>query len=347
MKFLMHSTMNISKIITKEYIYFNLHAEEVITSNFIEDNNIGIYGDRLQISTIERVFNSLTPTSTESKNIVLDFKYISACQPNLNRKIIDLKNDGYKFLFININKDLCNDLAFNSFNNDKNILNGSPLQYSKFYFFEDSADLFTTIEVDTIKLFYEEFKRKIKCYIDPHSKPHSSSFVYLTSYVDMKKFMSHEKEFSLFVLYKLAIKIRLEWNVEIYKDPILICQSMNSAYIVSILSNLLKLDILILDKIGPVNKLYNRLDKNISNERKYIVVSDLVCLGTEVKIVKNLIQFIGGKYLGNVSIIKTETLSKADIQKEDATIAVFSITKLNNKELKYNITTDLTPLTHE
>ena len=116
---------------------------------------------------------------------------------------------------------------------------------------------------------------------------------------------------------------------------------MNSAYIVSVLANLLKLDILILDKIGPINKIYNRLDKTISEDRKYIVVSDLVCLGTEVKIVKSLIQFMGGKFLGNVSIIKTETLSKADIKRFDATIAVFSINKSNNKEIGYNIKTDL------
>lgn len=50
---------------------------------------------------------------------------------------------------------------------------------------------------------------------------------------------------------------------------------------------------------------------------------------------------MGGKFLGNVSIIKTETLSKADIKRFDATIAVFSINKSNNKELGYNIKTDL------
>src|SRR5690606_8207217 len=115
-----------------------------------------------------------------------------------------------------------------------------------------------------------------KHYIEEHQKPHTSSFVYLTSYVDIKKFMSHEKQLLLFSIYKLAMKIKNEWNVEIDNDPILVCQSMNSSYIVSVLSSMLNLDILILDKIGPVNKLYNRLDKTISASRKYIVVSDMV-----------------------------------------------------------------------
>ncbi|MBS7233060.1 hypothetical protein KHA90_18720 [Flavobacterium psychroterrae] len=105
--------------------------------------------------------------------------------------------------------------------------------------------------------------------------------------------------------------------------------------------------LLILDKIGPINKLYSRLDNVINANRKYIVVSDLVCLGTEVKIVKNLIQFVGGKYLGNVSIIKTETLTPQDIKKKDSTLAVFSITKENNRELNFNISTNLEYFTNE
>lgn len=330
--------MIISKIETKDFIYFNLHAEEVITSNFIEDDNSGIFSDRLQIVTIQRVFDHLKKKSS-TKNIVFDFNHLKACQPNLNREIINIKNDGNKILFLNLKKELCDELSLTAINNDKNILHGDI--YSKYYFFEGNDDPFLQIDLNVSELFKDMFKQKLKSFIEPHSKPHTSSFVYLKSYVNMKKFLSYEKEFVLFALYRLALKIQNEWKVEIDKAPILICQSMNSAYIVSILSNLLKLDILILDKIGPVNKLYNHFNKNISEKRKYIVVSDLVCLGTEVKIVKNLIQFIGGKYLGNVSIIKTETLRKDDINKAEATIAVFSIKRTNNKELNYNIITDL------
>jgi len=337
--------MLISRIFTDNFIYFNLHAEEVITSNFIEDNNIGIFGDRLQISTIDRVFGYLKEGSSEIKNLVFDFKHIKACQPNLNKSIISIKDDGYRILLINIHDDLCKDLAFNSLQNSNNKLVDNI--YVKFFLFEDEADTFTKVDINTALFFESEFRKKIKQFVYPYDKPHTSSLVYLTSYVDTKKFMSFEKEFMLFAIYKLANRIKKEWPSEIKKDPILICQSMNSSYIVSILSTLLKLDILILDKIGPVNKLYNRLDNNISNKRKYIVVSDLVCLGTEVKIVKNLIHFIGGKCLGNVSLIKTETLKKSDIAKDNATIAVFSIKRENNKELNYNITTDLEPLANE
>ncbi len=337
--------MIISKIVTQNYIYFNLHAEEVIYSNYINDDKSGIYGDRLQIPTINRIIEEIERSDTQIMNIVLDFKFINACQPNLNRPIIQLKNKGYKILLIDISKKLCEELSFDTIGNLSNISQGDI--FSKFFLFENEIENFTNIEIKPADIFYEKFKSTIKEYINPHSVPHTSSFVYLTSYVDMKKFMSHENKLLLFSLYKLAIKIKTEWHREIEYEPILICQSMNSAYIVSILSTFLKLDILIFDKIGPVNKLYNRLDNTISDKRKYIVVSDLVCLGTEVKIVKSLIQFIGGNCLGNVSIIKTETLRKDHIKKENATIAVFSIRKENNRELKYDITTDLETLSNE
>lgn len=334
--------MIISAIETSDYIYFNVHAEEVVTSNYLADDNIGIFGDRLQIVTLLRISEYLRNLGSDKKNLIFDFSRIRKCQPNLNRHLIELKDLGYRILFINFIKSLSEELSLTTINNTKNVLVGNV--FRKFYFFEDPSDPFTHINIDVAKLFDDTFKGKIREYIEPHQKPHTSSYVYLTSYVDIKRFLSHEKEFMLYSLYKLALKIHREWQVEIDKDPILICQSLNSAYIVSVLSNLLKLDILILDKIGPINKIYNRLDKTINESRKYIVVSDLVCLGTEVKIVKSLIQFMGGKYLGNVSIIKTETLSKSDIRRHDATIAIFSINKSNNKELGYSITTDLTPL---
>ena len=106
------------------------------------------------------------------------------------------------------------------------------------------------------------------------------------------------------------------------------------------------LDILIFDKIGPITKLYNKLEKHNFENRKYIVVSDLVCLGTEVKITKSLIEFSGGKYLGNVSLTKIETLTRDDLKLEsvDRTISIFSISNRNNVDLNYYIYTNLKKL---
>jgi len=336
--------MIISRIETEQYIYFNLHAEQIITSNYLVDDttNIGIFEERLFLSTFERVVKSLSEIS-KSKAIVLDFKFITTCQPNFSDRIVDLRKNGYTIIFLNISQKLVNkESGIKAIQNSNNILTEGEENYSRYYFFEEKKDI-QNVEIDTSTLFKDYFKEIIKKYITiNHNRPHSSSFVYLNSYVDLKRFMSFEKELTLYSLYRLALKMKEEWKLtQNTKNKTLTCLSLNSSYIVSILSIFLKLDVLIFDKIGPINKLYSRPHKIIDVEKEYIVVSDMVCLGTEVKIVKNILNFFDANYLGHVALIKTETLGKGDIEKPDTTIAVFSINSENNKELGCGIYTDL------
>ncbi|MFC3157192.1 hypothetical protein SAMN05443633_11223 [Chryseobacterium arachidis] len=356
--------MIISKLDTGSFIYYNLHVEEVITSNFIEDINLGIYCDRLQSITMERVIADIRASVAVGSNIAFDFRKLEAIQSNLNTYFTELRTEGYKIAFLNVTHEIVLALGYDFFKHpdnrvaditffDKITLDPRIKEgYKRFYFYERDNNFYP----DDFKIedtFKEFFKTSLMPYSDKHEEQHTSSFVYLTSYINVKKFISHEKPLCIYAIYLLAAKILREWrkdgpipfyskeDKEKQDTPILVCQSLNSAYIVSILSNLLKLDVLILDKIGPINKLYNSLDKNIIENKNYIVVSDLVCLGTEVKIVKNIIQFLGGFYLGNVSLIKTETLKKADIKRKDATLAIFSIDKTNYKDFDYQIKTDL------
>ena len=86
--------------------------------------------------------------------------------------------------------------------------------------------------------------------------------------------------------------------------------------------------------------MYSTLDRKIENSKNYVVVSDLVCLGTEVKIAKSLIEFLGGNYLGNISIIRIQTI---DPKHKDFrnTECVFTVDKTNNLVIGYKINTDL------
>jgi len=340
--------MVISKIITDNYIYFNLHAEQIVNSNYIENNFSGIYEDKLSLSTILKIKDNLGVNIEQSsvKNIILDFSFVRFSQPNLKSKFVELRSLGFVICCINISFYLVSELGFDAIQNKLNLRNADYDFFEKYYLFEEKNEM-TDLPISVSEIFKLKFKELLKVHITEYAEPHTSSYVYINSYVDLKKFISWHKEFSLFAIYKLALKIKSEWFKELKEDPILVCQSMNSSYIVSILSTLLQLDILILDKIGPINKLYSRLDNVINTNRKYIVVSDMVCLGTEVKIVKNLIQFVGGKYLGNVSLIKTETLTSKDIKKKDSTLAVFSITRENNRELNFNISTNLESFSNE
>lgn len=340
--------MIISHIETPLFNYFNLHAEEVISSNYFNDDNQGIYISSLQFETVNRLLNYIKECDFKSQNnIVLDFNNIEHIQPNILKKVIEIREMKFKLTFLNVSSNIIEALSLQNVENSKNILNESN-GYDAFYFFTDSSSDIYSIEIKNDKIFYDEFKKILKAnnYIIEYDKPHASSFVYLSSFIDLKKFISNERPFIYYALYRLAIKIKSKWEIQLKDKPILVGQSLTSTFIVSVLSKLLKLDILVFDKIGPITKLYNKLEKHNFENRKYIVVSDLVCLGTEVKITKNLIEFSGGKYLGSVSLVKVETLTREDLKLEsiDRTISVFSITDKNNQDLKYFIYTNLKPL---
>ena len=340
--------MIISYIEKPLYIYFNLHAEEVISSNYLNDDNQGIYIKSLQFETVSRLFTFIKESNSSQNNIVLDFNHIEHLQPNILKKIIEIRDLKFKLIFLNVSENIIESLSLKNIENNKNISNQKK-GYEMFYFFSDEDCDIYDIEIKSDKIFHEDFKNRLKKedeYIIEYEKPHASSFVYLYSFIDLKKFISNERPFIYYALYRLAIKIKEKWQPELNNNPILVGQSLTSTFIVSILSKLLKLDILIFDKIGPITKLYNKLEKHNFENRKYIVVSDLVCLGTEVKITKSLIEFSGGKYLGNVSLVKVETLTREDLafDSRDRTISVFSISERNNQELKYFIYTNLKPL---
>lgn len=338
--------MIISFLESSAEYYVNLHAEEVITSNYLNDNNEGIYVSSLQFETINRLylFLSKKPRTTY---LFLDFKNIFHLQPNSIDKIIEIRDLGFSLIFVNVSKEICNSLSVNIISNSYNVKNLKE-GFDRFYFFSDSDYESRLESFDSLVLFENVFKEKISRYIVSSNKPHSSSFVYLSSFVDIKRFISLEPNLTYFAIYKLSLKIKRNWNEKLQDKPILVGQSLSSTYVVSIISKLLKLDILIFDKIGPINKIYGKLEKHNFEKKQYIVVSDFVCLGTEVKITKNLIEFSGGKYLGNVSIVKVETLKREHLELKniDRTISIFSITNENNKELNYFIYTNLSQI-HE
>lgn len=332
--------MIISKLIAQDYIYINLHAEQVITANYLESSRDGISVRELNLTTVQNVMEDLQQNNHEDlpKVLVLDFKLLAFIQPNIKSNFIELKKN-YELIFVNIENKIIEDIGFDSLTNPNNLLEGSI--YNRFFVFDENKAEVVSLKIEEERLFEETFKEILKKYkVQDNNERHTSSFVYISSYIDIKKIITCERNLILFAIYKLALKISSEYIQNNEGNSIkLVCQSLNGAFITSILSTYLNLDVVIFDKIGPINKLYSRLNKVIEDNAKYVVISDLVCLGTEVKIVKNLIQFLGGKYLGSISLIKVETLKT--IKKEDMTTAIFSINRKNNKELGYSIYTNL------
>lgn len=326
--------MIVSKIFWGDTVCYNMHVEQIITSTYLDDGGRGVEDTILTIDTLKRILDDCS----SSFCTILNFDKIISFQSNLITVLKQIKDASKNLILINIAEEIVNGQHLNTYQNANNILIENI--YKVIYM--DNNNSIIDYDFYNEELFKLDFKEKLKKHIDSsNKKAHTSSSVYLESYVDVKEFISLDYNFTIFSVYKLALQLKEKWlSTPTFDDPILVCQNSNSAFIASLLSGLLSLDILILDKIGPINKLYKRLGSTIIENKNYIIVSDFVCLGTEVKIVKNLIEFSGGKYLGNVSLIRVETLESTDKTYEDA-LSVFEITRANNKDLNYFISTNL------
>jgi hypothetical protein len=326
--------MIVSKIFWGDTACYNVHVEQIITSTYLDDKGRGIEDSILTIDTLKRILEDCSSSFCS----ILNFDNIISCQSNLINVLKEIKDASKGLIIINISNEIVNGQHLNRYKNANN------LQEDDIYklLYMDTHNSSIDYDFFNEELFKLDFKEKLKKYIHTKNKiTHTSSSVYLNSYVDVKEFISLDYAFTIFSVYNLALKLKEKWLSKSDDDfPILVCQNSNSAFIASLLSGLLSLDILILDKIGPINKLYKRLGSTIIENKKYLVVSDFVCLGTEVKIVKNLIEFSGGKYLGNVSLIRVETIDAIDKVYKDA-LSVFEITRANNKDLNYYISTNL------
>lgn len=334
---------------TTESVYINLHAEQSFTGSFlifnddIENNIIeGVYQSLLKEDTVKRI-NDFFDSEKKTKLLVLDFNYIDDIQLNKPDLFVSLKEKTELLTFININKEIIDKVGVSFFNSPSNITNGNI--YEQFFLTEKECNEIQILGTD--ELFENVFLQKlIECKEtqDSGKKKHHSSSVYLPVFLDLKKMMINERPFFIYVVYMLAMKMRIKWEIDDLDEqennkPILFCQNLNSSYIASILSSFLKLDLLSMDHIGPINKVYSNLKNRIQEGLNYIVISDLVCLGTEVKICKNVINYSGGKYIGNASIVRVETLHPEDDYSNYEYI--FKITKENNSEIGYVIETAL------
>jgi hypothetical protein len=335
----------ISKISFDNCIYYHLHAEQTITAAFIDGKNLGILEQSVTDKTLNNIIEDYN-SEVLKETLVLNFEGIADIQNNQLSKIVQLKRISKLLVLINVKSEIIQELTLlDLFDNTNNEID-SKGDFNVFYCDESSN---INIRHSTDEIFHEHFLNLVKSKycdsLDDKDKYHSSSSVYLSKWINIKRFASNDKEFFIYSIYQLAIKSYKKWfkerkDIEDDEKPILVCQNLNSSYIASILSTLLGTDILILDQIGPINKMYSTLDSKIENNKKYIVVSDLVCLGTEIKIAKSLIEFLGGIYLGNISIVRIQTIDPIHRSFDD-TECVFLVNKATNKDIGYSISTNL------
>lgn len=328
-----------SKIVIEDTVYYSPHAEQCLDM-LREGGGIGAF--IIQKASLDDIFAEIESDSSHSF-FVLDCENVESLQTNsCEKKLGELAGaSGKKIIFANAKESLVNKMAIFHYIEQSNAKHKIDTVYKWFGFGNDN-DNDNKLDYSQIKsptdAFQQHFIEKIKKFnisLSEGNIEHHSSSVKLTSYIDIKRFIVEERPFMLFAIYRLAVKMQAHWLKEhysSYRKPILVCQSLNGSYVASVLSSLLNLDLYILDQVGPINKLYRSLGAKVKVDADYIVVSDMVCLGTEVKIVKNIIEYLGGNYVGNVTIVRAKSVREYDNTEE-----VFKIDESNCEQLNYKI----------
>lgn len=335
--------MVISAIIKQSVIYISAHAEQSYTGTYLADKgdantNVesGIYGQELTRETLTSICEYVqTASADKTMDLVINFDRIKDVQINQRPAIVALKGLVRHLLFRNISPEVVKKLEIDIY--VQNQLNAG--NYPLFHVSDQDADL-ALVPAD--KLFDERLVALLVAHSHESRQEdglHQHPPIYLTKFVDVKAMMVADTSFFMYIIYRLALQMtqKTEWSNPAEK-PVLFCQNMNSAFIATVLSGFLQWDLLSMDHIGPVNKVYTNIGSKIKSDARYIVVSDMVCLGTEVRICQNIINYSGGQYVGNVSIVKVNTLKFAD-ERGDS-LSAFQISK-NNNPIDYKILTAL------
>lgn len=333
-----------------EYIFVDLHAEQAYGSIDMQSSSDkferGIHARTLTQSVINNIYISLQTDISlmNSKVVIVDFKHLEAIQPNLSEtfvKIIKLILTVTNRIFlVNIDDDIMTDVS--------KLIKGIKEQCSSTMpqlITQDNRIIYALYDVGrgeslpknwtTIKEML--FNQMLESYLGSVTKDLedelTSSPVYANKYIDIKRLIENTKLCN-YSIYLLGIKIKNKFLKE-NNSIKLFCQSLNSSYIAIILSRLLCIDLVFIDHLGPIANLYKMKSATFIPNNEYIIVSDVICLGTETKRVESVIQINGGTCIGNACIVQCKSTKR--IQENNC--ALLTITEQYNP-LNYFIYTD-------
>lgn len=323
-------------------LYVFLHAEQVYRNFKQCDKDLGYFTHEITEDTVSEI-NKYIEGNTTCNNIVIDCDEIDEAHNIAEwiEKIIKNCTDNNKNLtFCRMSESLYaaskihgKKLTEKSVNNKTNVYTQNTSQ--------------TSITDEDIFGFYERtLVNNIKSsYIEDGGYSHSSNVV-LPKYINIKKFIE-EKEISflgLYLLCKKAVTLNLiNGFMSGNRRPLLFFSSMAGSYLASVFSKLACIDMVFINHLGPKKKLYRELHKEqLLSDRDYLIISDVVCLGAEIERAKTLIEHVGGKLKGILSVVFVEVVSDRPKTNEIHEVSLLALTRKNNL-FDYQIITDFPP----
>lgn len=169
----------------------------------------------------------------------------------------------------------------------------------------DGSDLMFFRRLLLTRFFYYDIKNNSQySFEEGNLKYLESSNVYVNKYINIKSlFLNYN--YMILVVRGLKELVKTKFKSDL-SDAILLGVSNNGIILANLLSYELQIPVRSLNRLGPVYCLDKKTDRNnlFNNNNKYILISDVVCMGGEYKMAKGIVDILGSKLLGGICVVK-------------------------------------------
>lgn len=320
----------------------------------------GGMGVKLEESTVINILKKITENNTYF--YILDFGNIDKiCLTNETiKKIFGYKNLAIyfnKYYYNNNSENLANYFNKNNFviyNDDKGVLIFlKDSDTSWMTFFESKL----TNEKDIIKkihaylymsFFLEDIENNKRRFDNNALKYLESSNVYINCYINVKALFLNTQYLKLIISDLTKIIINQFTNL----DRVCLLGVSNNGIILShLLAYQLHLDVKSINHLGPRYCLDSDGEtiKEIRNKR-FILISDVICLGGEYRLAKGILNIMEAKLLGGVCVVKIRDVYRNKEERNDKILSLvdnINTYEINESKVDYKIYIDEEKLKEE
>lgn len=309
-------------------IYIPIHLNVIFNSK-----TLVFHQDDISSDLAREIYEFLK--EQKEKYIILDFNRIAMISSRSFEIYAHLIKSGYEILFINL------------FNACKSILQEDDIKeyieddkqssnnflYSK-DFSKTRKEVYCKYECDnqiniaTSKIIAEYlFNNKY----DEYKKLESTN-VYSNMYFNVKSIF-YDTHILTLTIYKLCQIIMSRFNLS--NIDYFISASHNGSVISSLVAHVLDKEYLYLINLGPQLNLHNKeIINEIKKDKNYIFIYDFICLGTEIKIAKTIIELKEANLIGAIGI---SNYSKPELDIVISPIFYINDEKVLNFEYKIEV----------
>lgn len=302
----------------EKMITFPLHDKIEYCSIRMNNNDLtSNMGQRAEISVEEGVLKKIIQSIDKDINYIIDFLN---CEGSINttekilegfakNNIIILAPEKLKNAFSKNENFECN---FETYGNavDKCYSIAFGEKGGFYSFFKtltsqmDGSDFMFFQRLLLTRFFYYDIKNNPQySFEEGDLKYLESSNVYVNKYINVKSlFLNYN--YMILVVKGLKELVKTKFKSDL-SDSILLGVSNNGIILANLLSYELQIPVQSLNRLGPVYCLDKQTDRNNQfNNNKYILISDVVCMGGEYKMANGIVDILGSKLLGGICVVK-------------------------------------------